>query len=396
VLTPDKTVVFKPFEFSNAAAGFTQLADKLTRLSAQPAQIWIGLEATARYWENLYFFLEQQGYRLLLLHPGQTHHFAQQRGLRAKTDRLDATTIVRVLLSDELRPAYVPSAEIVAYRELARLHTNLSEEAARYQLEIQSLVGVLFPEFTQVFADPCRATALAVLQAYPSAAALAEAEVEQLTALLRQAGPRRYGRPTAQRLIALAVNSVASGRAQGARTRSLGILCDQLRHTQANLAQLEREIADLLAQDRPASGLQTVPGFGPKTVVVLRAELGDVARFARSAQVVAYAGLDLVVKQSGKWRGQCKLSKRGSGELRRVLYMAALRSLTVPASPFRAYYQGLVQRGLTKMSALVAVMRKMLLIAYRLLKDGGVYDPQKVSATLVPPASPIQEAAQAA
>jgi hypothetical protein len=67
--------------------------------------------------------------------------------------------------------------------------------------------------------------------------------------------------------------------------------------------------------------------------------------------------LDLVVKQSGKWRGQCKLSKRGSGEVRRVLYMAALRSLTVPASPFRAYYQGLVQRGLTKMSALVAVMR---------------------------------------
>lgn len=122
VLTPDKTVVFKPFEFSNAAAGFTQLADKLTRLPAPPAHIWIGLEATARYWENLYFFLQQRGYRLLLLHPGQTHHFAQQRGLRAKTDRLDATTIVRVLLSDEVRPAYAPSAEIVAYRELARLY----------------------------------------------------------------------------------------------------------------------------------------------------------------------------------------------------------------------------------------------------------------------------------
>jgi hypothetical protein len=60
------------------------------------------------------------------------------------------------------------------------------------------------------------------------------------------------------------------------------------------------------------------------------------------------------------------------------------------------YYQGLVQRGLSKMSALVAVMRKMLLIAYRLLKDGGVYDPQKVNRSLAPPAPPIQEAAQAA
>ncbi len=50
---------------------------------------------TSRYGENLYRELEQRGYLLRLLHPGQTHHFHQQRGLRAKTDRLDAMTIER-------------------------------------------------------------------------------------------------------------------------------------------------------------------------------------------------------------------------------------------------------------------------------------------------------------
>jgi transposase len=60
---------------------------------------------------------------------------------------------------------------------------------------------------------------------------------------------------------------------------------------------------------------------------VLLAELGDVRRFQRTDQVVAYAGLDLEVKQSGKWKGQVKLPKRGSERLRRVLYLAVLRSI---------------------------------------------------------------------
>ena len=61
------------------------------------------------------------------------------------------------------------------------------------------------------------------------------------------------------------------------------------------------------------------------------AELGDVTRFQRVDQAVAYVGLDLQVRQSGKWQGQVKLSKRGSGRVRRVLYLAALRSICLPA-----------------------------------------------------------------
>src|SRR5881275_2081131 len=105
--------------------------------------------------ENLSHELEQRGYVLRLLHPGQTHHFHQQQGLRAKTDRLDAMTIARLLLSGEERVGYIPSEQIATYRELVRLHAQLSEECARYQNQIHALVVVLFPEFTQVIADPC-------------------------------------------------------------------------------------------------------------------------------------------------------------------------------------------------------------------------------------------------
>src|SRR5260370_7793966 len=96
---------------------------------------------------------------------------------------------------------------------------------------------------------------------------------------------------------------------------------------------------------------------GPKTVAVLRAELGDVQRFARTDEVIAYGGMDIEIKESGLWKGKAKLSKHGSGLLRRMLYLSALRSIHLEGSAFGAYYRRLVYRGLNKRSALTPVCR---------------------------------------
>ena len=98
VCRPDKSVVIKPVTFANAKEGWEVLFEKLTRLDAVLKQILIGMEATSRYGENLYQEAQARGYQLCLLHPGQTHQFHRQQGLRAKTDRLDAMTIAKVLL----------------------------------------------------------------------------------------------------------------------------------------------------------------------------------------------------------------------------------------------------------------------------------------------------------
>ena len=129
ICRPDKSVVIKSITFANAREGWQIWEEKLNQLDAPAGQILIGMEATSRYGENLYQELEQRGYVLRLLHPGQTHHFHQQRGLRAKTDRLDAMTIARALLSGEARMGYVPSEHVVTFRELVRLHTQLPDLA---------------------------------------------------------------------------------------------------------------------------------------------------------------------------------------------------------------------------------------------------------------------------
>jgi len=93
-------------------------------------------------------------------------------------------------------------------------------------------------------------------------------------------------------LVRLATTSINSGLAVAARASSLRILCDQLEHTQHNLEELEREIDQFLEQDPKAKGMLSVPEFGSLTIAVLRAELGDLTRFTRIDQVVAYVGLD--------------------------------------------------------------------------------------------------------
>ena len=384
VCHPDKRPVIKPTELGNDRPGFVRLDQALRQLGVPPERLVIGLEATSRYSENLYQFLQEQGYRLCLLHPRQTHQFANQRGLRAKTDRLDATTITRLLVSGEARAGYVPDELIATYRELERLHGQLSEEVARYKNEIHALVVVQFPEFIQVFADPCGATALALLKRYPSAQAFVEAGVDALVARLREVAPRRYGRQDAEDLVRLASHSAASGRVAQARGVSLKILCDQLEHTLVNLAQVDEQLDQLLKRDEGAKRLQSIPEFGPQTTAVLRAELGDVQRFQRVDQAVAYVGLDLQVRQSGKWKGEVKLSKRGSGRVRRVLYLAAMRAARHQDSPFGAYYQRLKARGKKACEALMAVMRKMLIVAYHLLRSDETYDPTKVCAVAGP------------
>ena len=166
----------------------------------------------------------------------------------------------------------MPDELIATYRKLVCLHSQLSDEIARDKNEIHALLAVLFPEFTQVFSDPCRATALALLKSYPSAQAIATAGVEVITATFHELAPRNYGPQTAQQLVSLAEQSSRSQLASTACSVSLKILCDQLEHTRTNLTQLEEELDKLLDKDDAVKGLKGAPEFGRKTVAALRAE----------------------------------------------------------------------------------------------------------------------------
>jgi transposase len=95
---------------------------------------------------------------------------------------------------------------------------------------------------------------------------------------------------------------------------------------------------------------------------------------------VAYLGLDVRAKDSGKFRGQRKLTKHGDGEYRRLLYCAAVTACRMPGY-FSARYQGLLARGLATTAAHVVIARKLAIIGFNLLRKGIEFDPAKLTSS---------------
>ena len=120
--------------------------------------------------------------------------------------------------------------------------------------------------------------------------------------------------------------------------------------------------------------LDTIPGLGDATIPVLLAALGDVHRFENARSVAAFAGLSPKEHQSGKWKGHTRLSKTGDALLRKALYLPAI--VARRHNPLiRAFCERLKAQGKNGKLIVGAAMRKLLVLAYGVLKSGRPFDP---------------------
>lgn len=158
---------------------------------------------------------------------------------------------------------------------------------------------------------------------------------------------------------------------------ALKVALDSLKEQQG---QLEKQIAALTAQEESlqvAQRLQQVPGLGKVIAATVASRLAA-HHFASSDAFVAYCGLDVGVRQSGKRNGQTGLTKQGDGELRRLLYLAAQANLKTKNSPFKAQYEKERAKGLSSTAALCAVARKLARLCWSLYTHNATYDPSRV------------------
>ncbi len=152
----------------------------------------------------------------------------------------------------------------------------------------------------------------------------------------------------------------------------LTALVTELRHLHH---QLQKELDTLLKKataPQEQASLEQIPGFSPM-VAGLVGSVFD--RQAASAKAwIAFAGLDVSVRQSGTWKGRGKLTKRGNRYLRKRLYSAAWGAM-MNDEVVRRYYDHLKARGRKHVEALCIIARKLLNIAYAVLIKGKTYDP---------------------
>jgi len=146
---------------------------------------------------------------------------------------------------------------------------------------------------------------------------------------------------------------------------------------------LQKEIISAFSAGNDLTYLDSIPGVSPFLATALLAELTPLQRFTNVRQVVAFAGLDPSVKQSGGGPARHgRLSKRGSPRLRQVLYMAAFGSFA--KGPFRPLYESYKGRGLHHTAVLCILARKILRIAVALLKKRQVFDEKRLKHLMNP------------
>lgn len=127
---------------------------------------------------------------------------------------------------------------------------------------------------------------------------------------------------------------------------------------------------------RQSELLDTIPGIAETTAAVLLAEVPDIKQYESARQVAAFAGLVPRERQSGSSvRGRVRLSKIGNARLRKALYFPAVTALRC-SSFFQSWAEGLRQRGKSKMAVIGAAMRKLVHLAYGVLKTGRPFDPE--------------------
>ena len=358
--------LIKKLAFTNDVEGFARLRQHLQKTAADTA-VLVGMEATGHYWYALHDQLRRWGYAQQVLNPLQSAQQIKNAIRKHKSDPSDAGHIAALVRNGEGKPALVPDDLAMTCRLLTRLWYALGKQRTAIKLLIYSRLECVWPEFETYLGDPFGATGRALLRAAPTPEDLVAMNHETLIELLRKASRNHIGATEAATIRASAQTSVGIRRGLEGMRVGIHTLLDQLEATMPVREQLEERIDELCS--RLPGYLLTLPGSNPVRAVSLFGETDPISTFKNPEQLVAFAGLDVAVYQTGQFEASRRhISKRGSPYLRHTLWMmacAAVRS----KGPLQRHYLKRRKRGLHHLAAVTATSLKLARIAWRICTD---------------------------
>jgi transposase len=307
------------FTLQNNRSGFDQMLAKLRGLSGP---VTIGLEATGHYWLALYDELTGQGYSVTVLNPFQVSAYRRSGLRKLKTDASDAGWIADLMRVASPPPTTQSIPIFLQLRELTRFRFRLVEQTSDCKRKILSILDRVFPEYETLFSSVFLKSSRALLQEATTAQEIADFDLVELANLLASASRGRFGLPKATAVQDLARQSVGIGFLADAVGIEMRCLLQQIDLLQHQVKQLDTKISTLIGQI--PQHITSIPGVGPTTGAAILSEIGDVNRFPSVEKLVAYAGIDPSVYQTGQFTAsQAHMSKRGSPYLRHALWQAA-------------------------------------------------------------------------
>ncbi len=252
-----------------------------------------------------------------MINPILTHHSRMAYSLRnTKTDKLDCFAICRYIMHNytHLKPYISTLYTTSELKSLSRLRLDKLNAASKAKMEFTRLLQIVFPEFTKHFKQHSK-WAMKLFSEYPTPQKIARMHLSTLEGIIKTKGNRNTD---ALLLKSLAKNTIGDTSLTNALL--IDSIIKDILHFNKQIALIDEHLDALMAN---FEFITTVPGIGTVNGAAIIGEIGDISRFQSPSQLLAFAGLDPSVYESGEYKSQkCKISKRGSKYLRTAIFTA--------------------------------------------------------------------------
>ena len=374
IVSPEGKQIGRSLRFATTHKGADSLMSFIFKNIGNSPCVF-GMEATGHYWYPIYSFLKAKGYTIYVINPIQSDSLRKMYIRQTKNDSIDSFLIAEVIRFGQFGTTSMADENILAMRQLCRYRDSVISSRTEIKLRIGTIMEQIFPEYEKQFSSLWVSTSIGILEKYLTPENIENAPIDELFEIIKDKSHNRLTRAKAISIKEAAADTFGIKIAQDAFSFQLKQLIDRMNFLDKQIEALDCQILEYY--EKFDCYLHTIPGIGMIAAATILAEIGDINRFKSSSALVAFAGIDPTVRQSGEFSSTHNhMSKRGSPYLRHAIFLAAT-TCSFHNSPLNAYYKKKREQGKHHLTATGAVARKLTTVIYAVLRDGKPYEPKK-------------------
>lgn len=385
ILSPDKIPMIASFKIFNTGEGFKKLLRKLEAIQEKfpDTKFLFAIEPSAQYWLPLLFFFKKRGFEFVLI-PGL--FVKRSREIEDRTTRQDDPKDAHIIGELALNGKYCQENQPVSiYAELRNFSNHwleVTQENSSLRLKIRMLLDKYFPEFPKFFSDFLCATGRFLLSRCPFPKDIVDEDTLDLTVQVNKVSCSRIKESTVIEIKQAAENSIGVTEGLASARFQLDHLLENYELCQKQRKEIIAEIQAYLNCIEYTPYLLSLPGVGLVSVMLLLGQTGDLSNYRSIADLISYAGLNLIYSDSGNMYGKRHISKRGRSQLRLILYRMTLAFVQNNNIARRKYLKQLIE-GKKPKQAIVSSISFFVRVMFSVVKQERYYQPLGASDPIV-------------
>lgn len=373
LLDDRKKIVEKKKQFYDTHQGHQEFYSFLKDFCNEhkDAKIYAGFESTGGYENNWIHFLKQLksefNISVARVNPYGVKYYSKSTLKRTTTDKISAINIAEYLIANSEKVTYDEEEKFAHLRRIWKQYKNLTKVRTQFLNSLNNLIYSSNPELLSYWGDKVPRWLLILIHKYPTARHLSLAtqkELKKIPFIKNEYVPL---------LIENAKKSVAS-RVDDGTAKIIRELAGYILRISEDIKDYRKEIEKMAEGMEEVEILQSFKGIALESAVGIIIQIEEINRFPSAKDLASYFGLHPVFKQSGDGSSKSRMSKKGRKEMRTILYNVARSAITCNEY-IAEIYNKYISRGKARMSAIGAIMHKILRIIYGMLKRKERYNP---------------------